>query len=142
MTIVVIISVLSLFIAMMCRSMVHQVTFNYPRTKQRIKELFGKEISDQWWNPFLSWKNKNTIKWTIDIFGLRWVTKVLVQFSDAFHTFNTIELGCYDLIMTLWIIHSLELTWWIWILPIFLFIGVILMGGLFALGYDKVWQDN
>lgn len=140
-TIYLLISILSLFIAMLCRSLVHQVTFNYPRTKERIKKLFGVEISDQWWNPFESWLNKNKIKWTIDVFGLRWITKVMVQFSDAFHTFNTIELGCYSLIISLWIIFALAFPWWS-VFIFFLFIGIVLMGGFFVIGYDKIWNNN
>lgn len=132
---------LLILLAMLLRSLVHQLDFNYPRTKERIKKVFGVDIDDQWWNPALSWKNKYNIKWTIDIFGFRWITKVMVQFSDAFHTLNTIELGCYDLIISILLVSNFGLAWW-WTVIIFLFIGLALMGGVFAIAYDNLWQEK
>ena len=131
----------ALILGMLCRSFVHQLSFNYVRTKARIKQLFNKELDDQWWNPFKSFNNKRTIKWTIDIFGFRWITKVMVQFSDAYHTFNTIELGCYNMAITLLAVSNYNLAWY-WGIVIFLFIGLGMLGGVFAVAYDKLWQKG
>ena len=122
-----------------CRSLVHRLLHNYPMTKQALEKLFKKPIEDQWWNPAISHTNKNTIKWTIDIFGFRWITKIMVQFSDAFHTFNTIELGCYDLIITVLLCLLFGLEWYYGIL-IFLITGVGFITLFFNLGYDKIWR--
>ena len=132
-------NLLILALAMFCRSLVHRLLHNYPMTKKAIEKRFKRPIEDQWWDPRISHTNKNTIKWTIDIFGFRWITKIMVQFSDAFHTFNTIELGCYDLIFTVLFCLWLGLVWWMGII-IFLITGVVFITLFFNLGYDKIWR--
>lgn len=133
-------------IAMLCRSLVHKLWHNYSGVKTKLEKLFRTKISDKWWDPRLSWQNKHDVKWTIDVFGFRWITKVMVQFSDAFHTFNTIELGCYDGIIStlITIIFYLlfGLTFWYLLLifiSVYLLIGVVIFVFFFNLGYDELY---
>ncbi|QQS35776.1 MAG: hypothetical protein IPM56_16265 [Ignavibacteriales bacterium] len=122
----------ALLIAMLCRSLVHQLWHHYQRTKTKLEKILKRRIDDYWWNPVLSYNNKKT---------------TMVQFSDAFHTFNTIELGCYDFVISLLvtiIIHLVVvLHVWLFIavlVAVFLFIGILVMPQFFNLGYDKLWR--
>lgn len=136
----------SIAISMLCRSLVHNLWHRYPETKLKLEKLFRKKIDDQWWDPAISHTNKNSIKWTIDIFGLRWITKVMVQFSDAFHTFNTIELGGYTTSISVFasvILSILGYGFWICLLGFFvsfIIVGIILFVIFFNIGYDDLWR--
>lgn len=123
-----------LAIAMLARSLVHTLLHHYA--------LFDGKFNadDEWFNPYISWVNKNTIKWTIKI-GKWTVTKfkIPVQFSDGFHFFNTVELGCYDAIISYLLVGHFGLGWY-WFIIFFLIIGVLFMPAFFNLGYDKLWK--
>lgn len=126
--------ILLLAVAMLCRALVHTILHHYPE--------FDKKYStdDVWFNPDISHINKRTVKWTIKF--CNWtITKfnIPVQVSDAFHFFNTVELGCYDLMVTILICLWLGLVFWMGII-IFLITGIILMPLFFNLGYDKLWR--
>jgi hypothetical protein len=129
-----IILALLLTIAMLCRSLVHTLLHHYL--------LFDNKFNadDFWWMPSESWMNKYKIHWTIDLFSWR-VAKfpIPVQASDAFHLFNTIELGAYDMMISLLLVLYLGLAWW-WFFIVFLIIGVVLMPLIFNLGYNKLWS--
>ena len=128
----IILIVLCLIIAMLCRSLVHTILHHFPEFDKKYN------VEDFWWMPSVSWLNKKTIKWTIKYFGYRLQFYIPTQVSDAFHWFNTVELGCYDAIITILICLWLGLAWWIGVI-IFLIIGVILMPLFFNLGYNKLW---
>lgn len=127
----IIIIVVLLFIAMLCRSLVHTLLHHYNdfKVKFNIK-------NDQWWNPVVSWENK------YDKTELRKGkvvrNKKIVQLSDAFHFFNMIELGCFTLAITIPVSLWLGAVWYIWIL-IFTIIGVVIILS-FNLFYDKIWR--
>jgi len=131
-----------LIISGLCRSIVHTLLHHYPEFKKKWKIK-----NDQWWNPAVSHVNKDNIKWTIDIFGFRWVTKILVQFSDAFHTFNTIELISDNIRESLYFstlvyyLYGLLINYTIAIF----FAALLFHGGIkilisFNYGYDKLWR--
>jgi len=126
MTIYILIIILLLYIAMLCRSLVHTLLHHYPAfsIKWKIK-------NHQWWNPAVSWKNKYNADGTRN--------KKMVQFSDAFHTFNTTELGAYAIIIAILIPLWLGLMWYFGV-GIFIITGVILMPLFFNLGYDRLWR--
>jgi hypothetical protein len=131
---VILIEVILLFIAMMCRSLVHTLLHHYGEFDKKFN------ADDYWFFPDESWTNKKTIKWTVKIFN--WFTfkfNIPVQFSDAFHFFNTVELGAYDLAITVPLTIALGLVWW-WGIIIFLIIGLVLMVLFFDLGYDEIWR--
>jgi hypothetical protein len=117
---------------MLCRSLVHTILHHFPEFDKKYN------VEDFWWMPSVSWLNKKTIKWTIKYFGYRLQFYIPTQVSDAFHWFNTVELGCYDAIITILICLWLGLAWWIGVI-IFLVIGVILMPLFFNLGYNELW---
>ena len=131
---IIVFEVLLIAIAMLCRSLVHIILHHY----NQFDEKFNAD--DIWFDSRVSWQNKYLVRWTITLFDLT-ITKfkIPVQFSDAFHTFNTIELGTYDLAITIPLAIALGLAWW-WGIIIFLIIGVILMPLFFNLGYDKLWR--
>ena len=134
MLILLIIIFLLLFLAMMCRSLVHTLIHHYAKFDEKY------DADNQWWNPGISWTNKKTIFWTIKI--LNWTVtrfKIPVQVSDGFHLFNTVELGCYDAIISILLTQWLALEWYYGII-IFLIIGIVLMPALFNWGYDKIWR--
>lgn len=123
-----------LIIAMLCRSLVHSLLHHYAWFDNKY------EVPDFWWMPSQSWMNKYKIHWTIDLFSWR-VAKfpIPVQVSDAFHLFNTIELGAYDIMISLPLVLYLGLAWW-WFVVIFLIIGVVMMPLIFNLGYNKLFR--
>ena len=126
--------IILLIVAMLCRSLVHTLLHHYGEADRKFN------FDDDWFNPKISWRNKNTIKWTIKILG--WTVakfKIPIQVSDGFHFFNTVELGAFDLAITIPITLWLGLVWWYGII-IFLIIGIILMPSFFNLGYDKLWR--
>ena len=118
--------ILLLYIAMLCRSLVHNLLHHYNdfAIKWKIK-------NHNWWNPAVSWKNKYNADGTRN--------KKMVQFSDAFHTFNTIELGAYAIIIAILICLWLGLAWYFGV-AVFLITGVILMPLFFNLGYDRIFR--
>jgi len=133
-----------LIISGLSRSLVHVLLFHYNdfKIKYKIKD-------DQWWNPAISWVNKNNIKWTIDLFGFRWITKIMVQFSDAFHTFNTIELASDIIREALYLallIHAIfGLLFGAYLLIFFGSFAIILSVKIliaFNYGYDELWRDK
>ena len=130
-TLTIIIFVL-LAIAMLCRSLVHTLLHHFKNFDDKY------DAKDEWWNPAISWKNKYFIKWTIDLFNWR-VTKfnIPVQVSDAFHWFNTLELGAYCFIIS--ILFGL---WQETILAgiIAFVVAGTMMIFIFNLGYDKLWR--
>lgn len=132
--IVIAVLIILLVIAMLCRSLVHVILHHYNQFDDKFK------ADDIWFDPRVSWQNKHFVRWTITLFDIT-ITKfkIPVQFSDAFHFFNTVELGCYDLMVTILICLWLGLTWWTGII-IFLIVGVLLMPLFFNLGYEKIWR--
>lgn len=121
-----------LFTAMMCRSLVHNLLHHYDEVDKKFN------LNDAWFDPKISWLNKYATKWTIKV-GSRIIRlKTPVQISDAFHFFNTLELGCYNGIISLLIVSWLQLYWWTGII-IFCIIG-ILMTIFFNFGYNRVWR--
>lgn len=126
----VIILFLLLTIAMLCRSLVHTLLHHYKSFDDKYN------VEDQWWNPAISWKNKYFIKWTIDLFHWR-IAKfnIPVQVSDAFHWFNTVELGAYCLIISI----LFFMLYGIWIAVLSFVITGTLMVLIFNLGYDNLW---
>ena len=124
---IIIIVLTGLMIAGLCRSLVHTLLHHYGA----FAELFG-ITNHQWWNPAISHTNKKTR---------------MVQFSDAFHTFNTIELGAIYFVVSYLLSVITELMFFIdgWIL-VLVFIGIYLVVLLwttylwFNLGYNKLWR--
>ena len=127
-------SIIALLISMACRALVHNLLHHFFDTDKKFN------MEDQWWNPAISWLNKRTVKWTIDIFNWR-VAKfpIPVQASDAFHLFNTIELGAYAIIISILIPLWLGLMWYFGV-GVFIITGVILMPLFFNLGYDRIFR--
>ena len=128
---------------MFCRSLIHRLLFNYEDTKIKIQRMFKTPIDDNWWNPAISWTNKYKIKWTVKTFFKVIKFPIPVQFSDAFHTFNTIELGGY----TYCIAAPLSIAFagafhWLEFAITFVVIGFGLIVLLFNLGYDNIWKNN
>ena len=124
---------IALIIAMACRTLVHNLLHHYYDTDKKFN------LDDQWWNPLISWMNKKTIKWTIDILDWRVVKfPIPVQFSDAFHLFNTVELGAYTFAITIPLYLYLGYDWWSFLI-IFGVIGLIIIL-TFNLFYDKIWR--
>lgn len=126
---------LLLAIAMLCRSLVHTLLHHYGSLDAKY------DVKDEWWNPTISWKNKYVLDENNDLVldenenPIR--NKKMVQFSDAFHTFNTIELGAYCSIIS--ILTALVFgIWWIGLIA-FAITGT-LMVLIFNLGYDKLWR--
>lgn len=129
----IIIIVLALIIAMLCRSLVHTILHHYGEFDKKY------QAADYWWQPGISHINKRTIKWTIKIFNwFVWKFNIPVQVSDAFHFFNTVELGCYNLIISILAVLAFGLVWW-WGLIIFAGIALIMII-FFNLGYDEIWR--
>ena len=124
--------VIGLAIAMLCRSLVHTLLHHYKSFDEKY------DAKDEWWNPVISWKNKYFIKWTIDLFNWR-VTKfnIPVQVSDAFHWFNTLELGAFCFIISI-----LFGFWYGTILSGIIAFAITgtLMVLIFNYGYDKFWR--
>lgn len=129
----IIIIVVLLIIAMLCRSLVHTLLHHYLQFDKKFN------ADDYWWLPNLSWLNKYKVKWTIDLFGWR-VAKfpAPVQVTDAFHFFNTIELGAFTLAVTIPVSLWLGAVWYMSIV-IFLIVGAILII-IFNIGYDRLWR--
>ena len=132
----IIIIVMLLIIAMMCRSLVHTLLHHFGTflLKYRIKNI-------RWWNPSISWKNKYVLdedEEPVTKDGKPVRNKKIIQFSDAFHFFNMIELGCYVLAVTIGIWWALGLVWW-WFLIIYGMIGLVIILS-FNLFYDKIWR--
>ena len=121
-----------LVIAMLCRSLVHTLLHHYYAFDDKFN------ADDFWWMPSESWMNKYKIHWTIDLFSWR-VAKfpIPVQVSDAFHLFNTIELGAYCFIISILTILVFGI-WWTGLIA-FAITGT-LMVLIFNLGYDKLWR--
>ena len=112
------ITFLCLIIAMLCRSLVHTLLHHYGDFKIKFNVK-----NDQWWNPGISWTNKRT---------------KFLQTSDAFHFFNTIELGAYTFAITIPTSLWLNTIWYMSVV-IFLIIGAILII-IFNIGYDRLWR--
>lgn len=130
---VILIEIILLFIAMMCRSLVHVLLHKYKEFDEKFK------ADDFWFFPDESWTNKYSVKWTIKIFN--WFTfkfNIPVQFSDAFHFFNTIELGAFTFAITIPICLWMRAEWFMCV-AIFIITGAILIL-VFNLGYDKIWR--
>lgn len=74
-----------LFIAGLCEGFIESLKYQYKEVKKRLPFL-----SDQFWNPALSWKNK--YKNHDPLQGPRfWLsTSALVWLTDAYHLMNTI----------------------------------------------------
>ena len=114
----VILIVVCLIIAMLCWSLIHTLYHHYDAFALKYK------ITDhQWWNPAISWTNKR---------------EYFLQFSDAFHTFNTIALGAFALAITIPVSLWLSAVWYMSIV-IFLIVGAILII-IFNVGYDRLWR--
>ena len=120
----IILTVLSLIIAMACRALVHNLLHHY----EQFAEQFNIE-NHQWWNPAISWKNKYNEDGTRN--------KKILQFSDAFHFFNMIELGCYTFAISYTAYLFLWLAWW-WFFVIFGIVGLVIILS-FNLFY-KIWR--
>lgn len=124
--------VVCLIIAMLCRSLVHTLLHHY-------KEFDGKfNADDFWFLPSESWRNKYWIKWTIKWFTWKVKFPIPIQFSDAFHFFNTIELGAFTFAITIPVCLWMRAEWFICI-AIFLIIGALLII-IFNVGYDRIWR--
>lgn len=154
--IIIIVIVLLLIISGLSRSLVHTLLHHYPEFKKKFKIPDNK---DYWWDPRVSWKNKNNIKWTIDFPEIKWkrftpvmIFKrirfgILVQFSDAFHFFNSIEViadhlreALYSAIVINFIYQMFfGMDFRIFLLS-FLVHGTIKILISFNLGYDKIWR--
>jgi len=121
---------IALAIAMLCRSLVHTLLHHYPAFEKKFS------IANQWWwNPAISWKNKYVLDENGNATSVR--NKKMVQFSDAFHTFNTIELGAYCFIISILTALAFGI-WWTGLIA-FAITGT-LMVLFFNLGYDKLWR--
>lgn len=118
---------------MLCRSLVHTVLHHY----QEFDEKFNAD--DFWWYPDTSWKNKYSIKWTLKIFNwFIWKFNIPVQVSDAFHFFNTIELGARDSAIAIPVCLWLNLDW----IGCLITFAIIIITDIifFNIGYDKIWR--
>ena len=127
---------IALVIAMLCRSLVHTLLHHYGSFEYKFPKL-----NIQWWNPAISWRQKYKTDKNFELIldenknPIR--NKKMVQFSDAFHTFNTIELGAYCFIIS--ILFGL---WYSTILSGIIAFAITgtLMVLIFNLGYDKLWR--
>jgi hypothetical protein len=136
---VILIEVILLFIAMMCRSLVHTLLHHYGKFTEKYNIR-----NHRFWNPEISWVDKYELNedGSIKLDGNDKPIKkkgVWIFWYDAFHRFNTVELGTYDLAITIPLTITLGLVWW-WGIVIFLIIGVALMPLFFNLGYDEIWK--
>lgn len=125
------------------RSLVHAILHHYKEFDEKF------DSGDFWFNPNISWRNKYLVKWTIKIFSfVRIVFPVPVQFSDAFHFFNTIELISDHIREAIYvgIISDLlfpDLSGWE---IFFISSGALLVSGgvkifiAFNVGYNKIWK--
>ena len=132
----IILIVLCLVIAMLCRSLVHTLLHHFGEflLKYKIKNIY-------WWHPSISWKNKYVLDEDGEITyknGKPIRNKKIVQFSDAFHFFNMIELGAFTLAITIPVSLWLSAVWYMSIV-IFLIVGAILII-IFNIGYDRLWR--
>ena len=102
---------------MACWSLIHTLYHHYDAFAKKFKIT-----NHQWWNPMISYINKKT---------------KFLQISDAFHFFNTIALGAFDLAITLPLFLYLGYDWW----SIFIIYGAIglIINLVFNLFYDKIW---
>jgi hypothetical protein len=139
----IILIILCLIIAMLCRSLVHTLLHHFGEflLKWKIKNI-------RWWHPAISWKNKYLLdedEEPIMKDGEPIRNKKIVQFSDAFHFFNMIELGAFVLAITISLAFVNDtLTWllglaWYMSIVIFLIVGAILII-IFNIGYDRLWR--
>ena len=122
---IILLILLSLIVSMACRSLVHTLLHHYNQFAEKFKIK-----NRQWWNPAVSWTNKYNSDGTRN--------KKILQFSDAFHFFNMIELGAYVFAITLGVWFRPDLAWW-WFLIIFGVIGLIVILS-FNIFYDKIWR--
>lgn len=133
-------------IAGLSRSLVHTLQHHYG---QFVKAF--NITNHQWWNPGISWENKYKKneygEFIRDKNGDLIRNGKLVQFSDAFHTFGTVELGAEYFLVAFLLTILAEMILFIhgWIL-IIVFAGVYIVLMLwrtfiwFNLGYDKLWR--
>jgi hypothetical protein len=128
--------VVCLTIAMLCRSLVHTLLHHFGEF------LLNYKVKDiRWWHPVISWKNKYVLDEDGEITyknGKPVRNKKIIQFSDAFHFFNMIELGAFTFAVTIPVCLWMRAEWFMCI-AIFLIIGAILIL-VFNLGYDKIWR--
>lgn len=121
-------------IAMLCRSLVHTLLHHYGEFAEKFNIK-----NHRFWNPAISWMYKYSTKWTIKIFNwFVWKFNIPVQFSDAFHFFNTVELGARDSAIAILICLWMNFDW----LGCLITFAVIIITDVvfFNLGYDKIWR--
>jgi len=137
--------ILSILVAILCRSLVHTLLHHYDEFDKKFN------VNDKWWDPKISWKQKyktdENFELILDVYDKPIRNKKIIQTSDAFHFFNTTELGAYDFIisslMTFILCLYFKLIIWVSIIVfvgLFLTIGLVLMALIFNLGYDKLWR--
>ena len=125
-------------IAMICRALVHTLLHHYGSFSSKFNVR-----NHRWWNPEISWLNKyelnddNSIKLDENDKPIK-KKGVIIQLSDAFHFFNTIELGAFTFTIATPVWMLLGLAWW-WLIIIYGIIGLIIIL-TFNLFYDKIWR--
>ena len=107
-------SILFILIGASCDAMVDTLSHHWYMFRWKGK------VNEQWWDPTLSWMNKNDLKWYQPL-----------QLSDAFHFFKTIRIICWMLAVVYY--HPMMN------MPLdFLLIG-FLRNEMFSLCYDKLY---
>ena len=83
-------SLLCLIMAALCNSVMDTLQFHYS------KSVFAKapELSQRWWNPAVSWKNKYQDRDVTRGEAFPFSSTALVGFTDAWHFFKSIMLDC------------------------------------------------
>ncbi len=98
------------------------------------------KYDEQWWNPAISWKNKNNnLYWKI----FKWKIKKPVQFTDAWHNlkmYKIISLACSAISPFIGILCILGVTWPYLIIStlILLIIFGVFWNGHFNIFYDEI----
>lgn len=130
---------IALVIAMLCRSLVHTLLHHFPAFYLAFSKKY--KIDVRWWDPKISWKQKyitdKNFELVLDINKEPIRNEKMVQFSDGFHTFNTIELGAYCFIISILMALVFGI-WWTGLIA-FIITGT-LMVLFFNFGYNRLWR--